>query len=95
MHGSNRVHWSRALRVLVYVKGVPGRDLVYRRNSHMKIMAFLDSRYVGDQGDRKSTSCFCTYVGEILLPNVAISRTLCLDPVQRLSIDSWLRRLVR
>ena len=43
--------------------------------------------------DRKSMSGFYTYVGEILLPDAARSITLCHDPVQRQSIDPWLRWL--
>ena len=62
MHEPRRIHWSGALRVLSYVKGAPGRGLVYRRNSHMKIMAYSDSRYARDRKDRKSTSGFCIYV---------------------------------
>ena len=30
-------------------------------------MAYSDSRYAGDHGDRKSTSGFCTYVGDNLV----------------------------
>ena len=67
MHESRRIHWSGALRILSFVKGAPGRDLVYRRNGHMKIIAYSDSGYAGDRGERKSMSDFCTYVEENLV----------------------------
>ena len=58
MHEPRKVHWTGALRLLSYVKGAPGKGLVYKRNDHIKVMAYSDSGYAGDQGDRKSTSDF-------------------------------------
>ena len=40
-----------------------GKDLIYRKYGRLQIEVYSDSGYVGDQGDRKSTSGYCTYVG--------------------------------
>ena len=63
MHEPKAVHLQGALRVLAYVKKAPGKGLVYRRNGHLNIEAYLDSSYTRDRGDQKSTSGYCTYVG--------------------------------
>ena len=48
--------------MLAYIKGVPSKGLVYKKNSHIKIEAYSHSGYVGDREDKKSTSSFYTYV---------------------------------
>ena len=57
------VHWLEVIRVLTYVKTAPGKGLVYKKNGHLLIKAYSDSNYVGDRGNRKSTSGYYTYVG--------------------------------
>ncbi|XP_039138772.1 uncharacterized mitochondrial protein AtMg00810-like [Dioscorea cayenensis subsp. rotundata] len=63
MHEPREVHWQGALRVLTYVKGAPGKGLLYKNYGHLDIATYSDSGYAGDRGDRKCTSGFCTYVG--------------------------------
>ena len=63
MQEPRTVHWLRVIRVLVYVKKAPRKGLVYKKNGHLLIEAYLDSGYAGNKGDRKSTSGYCTYVG--------------------------------
>ena len=57
------VHWKGALCMLTYVKNALGKCLLYWRNGHLYVEAYLDSSYVDDKGDRKSTSGYYTYVG--------------------------------
>ena len=40
-----------------------GKGLIYQSHDHLRIEAYFDARYVGDKGDRKSTTRYCTYVG--------------------------------
>ena len=63
MHEPRMVHWEGALRVLAYIKRALGKGLIYRRHDHLRIEAYSDAGYVGDKGDRKSTTRYCTYVG--------------------------------
>ena len=41
-------HWSAALRILTYIKGCAGKDLVYRKHRHVRISKYSDSDYAGD-----------------------------------------------
>ena len=63
IHESRQIHWQRALLVLAYIKNSPGKDLIYNKHGHLQIKAYSDSGYIGDRGDRKSTSGYYTYVG--------------------------------
>ena len=56
MQEPRTVHWLGVLRVLSYIKKVPDKGLVYKKNYHLHIEVYLDSDYAGDRGDRKSTS---------------------------------------
>ena len=60
--GEYIIHWSGTLHVLSYVKDAPRKGLIYKRSGNLKVEAYSDSGYVGDRGDRKSTSSFGTYV---------------------------------
>ena len=57
------VHWNGALRVLAYIKGSPGKGLIYSKHGHLNIHAYSHSSYANDKADRRSTSGYCTYVG--------------------------------
>ena len=63
MHEPRMVHWEGALRVLAYIKRSPGKGLIYRRHDPLRIEAYSNAGYVGDKGDKKSTTGYCTYVG--------------------------------
>ena len=63
MQEPRRVHKEGALRVLAYIKRAPRRGLIYRLHGHLRIEAYSDAGYAGDKGDRKSTTCYCTYIG--------------------------------
>ena len=63
MQEPRRVQWEGALRVLAYIKQAPRRGLIYQRHSHLRIEAYSDAGYACDKGDRKSTTCYCTYIG--------------------------------
>ena len=63
MHEPRQIHWQGALRVLTYIKNSSGKDLIYSKHGHLQIEIYSNSDYAGDQGDRKSTSSYCTFVG--------------------------------
>lgn len=53
------IHWDMAKRVLKYLKGTENLGIVYRASDTIdKPMAYCDSDYGGDLGDRKSVSGF-------------------------------------
>ena len=65
-HTAQEIHWHASLNFLAYLKHGPRHDLLYQCHGHLYVRALLDSNYVNDYCGQKSTSNFCTYVGEIL-----------------------------
>ena len=63
MHQPREIHWQAALQILSYLKSAPGRGLRYSYHGHLDVTGYSDSRYAGDQGDKKSTFGYCTFVG--------------------------------
>ncbi|XP_043697226.1 uncharacterized mitochondrial protein AtMg00810-like [Telopea speciosissima] len=63
MQTPKQVHWDAACRILRYLKGAPGKGLVYRRHGHTSIVGFSDADWAGSDGDRRSTTGYCTFFG--------------------------------
>ena len=40
---------------------------MYRKHGHVRISGYSDSGYAGDRGDKKSTTGYCTFIGENLV----------------------------
>ncbi|CAH9083346.1 unnamed protein product [Cuscuta epithymum] len=56
-------HWAAVEHILCYLKGAPGRGIVYQNHDHMRIECFVDADWVGSKDDRRSTSGYCVFVG--------------------------------
>ncbi|CAO2833049.1 unnamed protein product [Amaranthus hypochondriacus] len=63
MHRPQTQHMEAVFRILRYLKGTPGKGVLYRKNGHLRITAFTDADWVGDRDDRKSTSGYFTVIG--------------------------------
>ncbi|XP_068659151.1 secreted RxLR effector protein 161-like, partial [Aristolochia californica] len=63
MHKPQITHWQSLERILRYLKGAPGRGLLYKKHGHFNIEGFSDADWAGSPDDRKSTSGYCTLVG--------------------------------
>ncbi|XP_024029849.1 uncharacterized protein LOC112094067 [Morus notabilis] len=61
MHNRKKVHLQVAYRVLRYLKGTPGRGILFKRNGWLVLEAYTDADYVGSVIDRRSTSDYCTF----------------------------------
>ncbi|XP_038891691.1 secreted RxLR effector protein 161-like [Benincasa hispida] len=55
-------HMTAVERILRYLKGTPGKGLVFKKSEKRTIEAYTDSDWAGSVVDRKSTSCYCTFV---------------------------------
>ena len=67
MHQPRETHWLAVTRVLVYIKSCLGKRLVYRKHGHVHISGYSNSGYTGERGDKKSTTDYCTFIGENLV----------------------------
>ncbi|RVW76008.1 Retrovirus-related Pol polyprotein from transposon RE1 [Vitis vinifera] len=52
-----------AYRVLQYLKGTPGKGILFKRNGGLVLEAYTDADYAGSTIDRRSTSGYCTFLG--------------------------------
>ena len=63
MHSPKEVHLNAAYQVLQYLKGTPGKGILFKRNGGLVLEAYTDADYVGSIVDRRSTSGYCTFLG--------------------------------
>ncbi|XP_073220110.1 secreted RxLR effector protein 161-like [Cicer arietinum] len=49
-------HWNVVVKILRYIKGAPGKGLVYTNRGHSDIVAYTDADWAGSPSDRRSTS---------------------------------------
>ncbi|QHO14032.1 Retrovirus-related Pol polyprotein [Arachis hypogaea] len=57
-------HWDAAVRVLRYIKGAPGKGLLYEDKGHNQIVGYTDADWAGSPSDRRSTSGYCVLLVE-------------------------------
>ncbi|XP_031116683.1 uncharacterized protein LOC116020343 [Ipomoea triloba] len=67
MHAPTTAHWCMLKRVIRYVKGTLHYGLHVTKSLSSELHAFLDSDWVGNPDDRKSTSGFAVYFGNNLV----------------------------
>jgi hypothetical protein len=52
MHSPKEEHLEAVIRILIYLKGTPGKDIVFRKNSHLQVFAYSDADWTGYAMDR-------------------------------------------
>jgi hypothetical protein len=63
MHDPRSGHLEAAHRILRYLKGSPGRGLLFKANGHLNVDGYCDADWASCLDDRRSTSGFCVFVG--------------------------------
>ena len=48
-------HWATVEYILCYLKGAPGRGILYSNHGHSRIECFSDTNWAGSKEDRRST----------------------------------------
>jgi len=56
MHQPKEIHLEVALRIVQYLKGTPGRGILFERNGSVRLEAYTDADYAGSIVDRRSTT---------------------------------------
>ena len=56
-------HWAAIEQILCYLKEAPGRGILYNNHGYNRLECFTDADLVGSKEDRRSTSCYCVFVG--------------------------------
>ncbi|WJZ98357.1 hypothetical protein VitviT2T_016885 [Vitis vinifera] len=63
MHDPREPHLQAAYRVLHYLKGNPGKGILFKKNNTLALEAYTDADYAGSLVDRRSTTGYCTFLG--------------------------------
>ncbi|XP_073112227.1 secreted RxLR effector protein 161-like [Elaeis guineensis] len=68
IHDPRERHQKAAYHIVCYLKGYPRRSLLFSRYEHLKIEGYTDADWVGALDDRKSTSYYCIFLNDNLVP---------------------------
>ena len=67
MHTSYEEHMEAVYKILRYLKGTPGRGLIFKRSDQRRIEVYTNADWVGSVTDKRSTSGYCTFLWENLV----------------------------
>ena len=63
MNDPREPHLQVAYKVLHYLKGNPGKRILFKKNNILALEAYTDADYAGSIVDRRSTTGYCTFLG--------------------------------
>lgn len=63
MHDPRSTQLDAANRILRYLKGCPGKGILFSNFGHLRIEGYTDADWAGCSDDRRSTSGYCIFVG--------------------------------
>lgn len=89
MHAPTEEHMGAVNRVLRYLKGTPGRGLLFKKASNRGVEVYTDADWAGSDTDRRSTSGYCSFVWGNLVTWRSKKQTV----VARSSAEAELRSL--
>jgi len=62
MHHPQEDHMEAAMRIVQYLKGTPGSEIMFQKHGHLNIKAYTDADWAGNPNDKRSTSGYFTLV---------------------------------
>ena len=54
MHSLGQEHFDAAYKILRYLKGTPGKGLMFRKQDNLQIEVYTDADWAGSSTDRRS-----------------------------------------
>lgn len=63
MHDPRESHLQVVNRVMHYLKGNPGKGILFKKNDNLTLEAYTDADYAGSIIDRRSMTGYCTFLG--------------------------------
>ncbi|GKF73011.1 hypothetical protein Tco_0219343, partial [Tanacetum coccineum] len=67
MHGPLKSDLKLAFRVLRYLKGAPGKGVLYKKSSNFELYAFVDSDWAKCNATRRTVTGFAVFLGNCLV----------------------------
>ena len=67
MHDPREMHLQDVNKILQYLKGSPGKGILFKRGGDMALEVYTNADYVGSSIVRKLSSGYCTFLGENLV----------------------------
>lgn len=67
IHEPKSHHMDAVMRIIRYLKGCPGKGLLYTPRGNLKVECYTDADWAGSVDDRRSTSGYCTFIGGNLI----------------------------
>ncbi|XP_059636051.1 uncharacterized mitochondrial protein AtMg00810-like [Cornus florida] len=62
MHNPKESHFRGMYRILQYLKGTPGKGILFKKGKELILKAYTDADFAGSLIDRRSTSGYCTFL---------------------------------
>ncbi|KAL5774663.1 hypothetical protein ACOSP7_012220 [Xanthoceras sorbifolium] len=61
------LHWDAVIRILKYIKGTPGQELLLPSKNSLTLKAFCDSDWGGCRAIRRSVTSYCIFLESFLI----------------------------
>lgn len=90
MHAPTQDHLEATYGVLRYLKGCPGKGILYKRSGHCRVEVYIDADWVGSVTNHRFTLGYYTFLGGNLVTWRSKKQSWLLDPSLRLNFDLWL-----
>ena len=91
MHDPREPYLQAVYRVLHYLKGNPGKGILFKKNDTLALEAYTDSDYACSIVDRRLTTGYCTFLGG----NLVTWRSKKQNVVARLSAELEFRAIAQ
>lgn len=84
-------HMEATYRVLRYLKGCLRKGMLYKGHGHLHVEIYTAANWVTSLTDCRSTSSYCSFVGEKMVTRGSRNSPWLPNQVLRLNLDPWLK----
>ncbi|KAL0409200.1 UNVERIFIED_CONTAM: Retrovirus-related Pol polyprotein from transposon RE1 [Sesamum radiatum] len=82
-------HWKAALHIVRYLKGCPSKGLFFPSQSNPKLQAFCDADWASFLDSRRSLMGFCILLGDAIISWKTKKQRQCLGQLLRPNTAAW------